>query len=204
MTSESGLSREALEVDELMRRSANGDQVAFGQIVERYRGYVIAVCRSEDSETDPEDMAQIALVKAWNNSHTYQGAGKFKSWLAAIARNSTKDERRRRLRRRETSLDELMQPTDDSAGYEPPSFDIPTEDLAISASYRQAIADAFALLNDNQRKVMQLLIFEEMHYEEISDATGLKVGTVKSTISRAREKMIPHLRERGVQWPPPR
>ena len=188
------------ELDELMAQVVAGDTVAFDRLYSELYRFVVAVCAKEGGGADAEDLAQITWLKVLNAKESYGGGGKLRPWIARIAKNTTIDEHRRRGRANEGSLDEMMAPPE-GAGYEPPDTDISTEDQAVSATLNDVIDEAFEQLNERQAEVMRLLVLENMRYDEIVAVTGLPVGTVKSTISRAREKMGRFLRERGVEWP---
>ena len=100
---------------ELVEQARLGDTAAFGELVRRHQAAVVRtariVCRSHE---DAEDVAQEALVSAWNKLEGFRGDAQFKTWLLAIAWRHALTRREslwRRMRR--------MTSTDDEAYREP-------------------------------------------------------------------------------------
>jgi RNA polymerase sigma factor (sigma-70 family) len=74
---------------ELVARSLGGDKTAFGEIVERYKGLVSAICYNATGDLAlSEDAAQEAFVSAWTNLAALRDRAKLRPWLSTIARNA--------------------------------------------------------------------------------------------------------------------
>ena len=71
------------------------------------------------------------------------------------------------------------------------------EDVVLQKQKREAIAAAMGKLPEDYRLVLTLRVVHERSYEEIAEITDLKVGTVKSRIARAREKLKKLLLQNG-------
>lgn len=182
------------EEQALCARVAAGDEAAFAQIVERYQHRVFGFCaRMIGDRAEAEDLAQDVFLTVYKNAKSFRGDCAFSTWLFRIAKNQTLnrikylDRRGRAARRRESSepeerLDRLTDP--DATG----------PDDAIDARRRAALVqDAIGELGEEHRAVVVLRDLEDLSYEEISDITGLPLGTVKSRIHRARSTLAKRL-----------
>lgn len=171
----------------LVRRARDGDLDAFNALVEQHQRAAYNLClRMLGISAAAEDATQDAFLSAYRNIHTFRG-GAFRPWLMRIASNACTDELRRRKRRPAMSLDapvaggdEPMDIADTAAGPE-------TEALR---SEQQAIVQAALLrLPEDQRLAVILCDMQEFAYDEIAETMHTSIGTVKSRIARAREKL---------------
>lgn len=171
--------------DSLVRQAAHGDAYAFEQLMRKHesRMYSVAVrmCGNRD---DAQDCVQDAMLRIYRALDRFKGQSSFSTWVYRITMNTCLDELRRRKSRATTSLDQLLEtgwaPTDE--------FDTP-EHRAIAGERRQALSKAIANLPEDMRSAIILREMQGLTYEEISDALSVNVGTIKSRISRAREKL---------------
>jgi RNA polymerase sigma-70 factor, ECF subfamily len=86
--------------DELLRRARDGDEVAFGELVEGYRGELRAHCyRMLGSVHDAEDTVQNAMIRAWRGLAGFEGRSSLRSWLYSITTNAALDSAKHRSRR---------------------------------------------------------------------------------------------------------
>src|SRR3954452_1199114 len=89
----------------LMRLVAEGDTVAFEQLVERHQTLVIGtVARMLGSNSEVEDIAQQVFVRVWKSAGRYVARAKFTTWLLKITRNLVFNELRRRTRHNQVPL----------------------------------------------------------------------------------------------------
>ena len=131
-----------------------------------------------------EDATQEAFVSAWRNIHTVRGET-FRPWLLRIAANLCRDELRRRGRRPSTSLDIALE-----AGMPDPPDDDPSPDTSVLTSeLRSKLEAALQQLPEDQRIALVLCDVEGLDYNEIATVMSTSLGTVKSRIARARQKM---------------
>jgi RNA polymerase sigma factor (sigma-70 family) len=160
---------------ELIRRAAGGDARAFADVLEPYRERMWAVClRITGHRHDAEDALQDALTAAWRNLARFRGDARLSTWLHRIAANAAL---KQVARRRETPVEEFPDLVVDEPG------------LASEVVDRDAVARALALLPPDFRAALVLREYGDLSYEEIAEAQGVGVQTVKSRLNRARRAL---------------
>ena len=171
--------------DALMQRVREGDDDAFGEIVDRYKdslvNYLTHLVRSRDRA---EEIAQDAFVRLYRNADKYRQQERLGPYLFRIATNLVVSEVRRE-RRWSLLLPRLHASTRTSTP-------APDTNLFTSEIQRQ-VAAAIDRLPVNYRAPLVLFEIEEWSYDEIAKALDVRVGTVKSRISRARDLLRRHL-----------
>ena len=139
------------------------------------------------NEADAEEVAQEAVLKAFRNLRLFRGESKFSTWLYRI----TVNEARMRLRkRREVSLDELMEADDaEETTYAPLQLadwrEIPGQALE-QRELQTQLAAAVASLPDNYREVLVLRDINGLSIAETAEALSLSLPNVKTRLLRAR------------------
>jgi RNA polymerase sigma-70 factor (ECF subfamily) len=170
-----------------IRNALAGDLDAFNHLVERYQRSVLNLClRMVGTPAAAEDACQEAFISAYRNIRSFRG-GSFRPWLMRIAANACTDELRRRARRPALSLD-----APPPGGEEPLDVaDVTPGPEAQTLSSEQAahVQAALMRLPPDQRLAVVLCDMQGYAYEEIATATRVSLGTVKSRIARAREKL---------------
>lgn len=169
-----------------LRRAQKGDAQAFEQLVTPHEQMLWRVCyHYTHHQEDAADCLQEAMLKAWRAIGSYRGECALSSWLYRIASTVCLDFLRRQKRLPPTeSADELAEdgfaPVDNS----------PTPDEAIlKAESAQDIRDAIDSLPADMRTVIILYALQGLGYEEIAEVMKTSVGTVKSRLNRARQKI---------------
>jgi RNA polymerase sigma-70 factor (ECF subfamily) len=153
-------------------------QAAVMEHKDRVHNYARGILR--DSE-DARDVAQECLVRLWHHRETVEPGAGCRSWLLRSAHNLCID----RLRRR-SSRPEIVQ--DDDAR-EPEDRRPNPERLAASTQLAIRLERALGDLDRRDRAIVLLREVEGLSYDEIADVLGLKLGTLKATLHRAREKL---------------
>ena len=176
-------------MDELtLRRAQKGDAKAFEALVTPYEAMIWRVCWHYIGHTeDARDCAQEALLKAWRSIGAYRQDCALESWLYRICTSVCLDFQRKRRRVETEPLEE---------GFDPPDPAAPPDEQAARKQERAELRRAIAALPEEMRTVLILYALEKKKYEEIAEITGTAVGTVKSRLSRAREKLQETLSER--------
>lgn len=184
------------EVDEeLIARVRQGDLDAFNQIVAAYQDRIYNLClRMLGSPEAAEDAAQETFISAYRNAGKLRGAN-VRSWLFRIASNTCIDEVRKRQRRPSVSLDRPSS-DEDARPVDVPDEDPGPEKRTLQSELQDAVQEALLDLPGDQRLAVTLRDLEGFLYEEIADAMGISVGTVKSRISRGRARLREAIRER--------
>jgi RNA polymerase sigma factor (sigma-70 family) len=150
---------------------------AFRAIFDRHFADVHRYLRHRGGLDLADDLAAETFVRAFAARGRFRAgeSDTARAWLFTIATNLLHDEARRG-RRRELALGRLAaQPTAASAE--------PLDDRD------PALAAALGALRDEEREAVLLLAWGELSYEEIARVTGVRVGTVRSRLSRARTRL---------------
>jgi RNA polymerase sigma-70 factor (ECF subfamily) len=174
--------------ERLVLLSKDGDLDAFNRLVDRYQGAVYSLClRLLGNPQSAEDATQEAFLSAYRSISRFEG-GNIRSWFLRIAANESKDELRRRSRRdRAGSLDQMFGTIEAPIEVPDPApgADAELERKELGATLQRALDQ----LPFDQRQAVILLDVYGYHYEEIAVMTGASLGTVKSRIHRARERL---------------
>ncbi len=167
-----------------------GDLAAFNRLVTLYQDRVFNTAfRIMGGYDEAEDAAQTAFISAYRNIQSFRG-GSFKAWLMRVVINACYDELRKSKRQPLVSIDDDSR--EDSTdpverGLSDPS---PTpQEISEIRELNQAVQHCLQDLPPDFRTVAVLADVEELDYEEISRITGNPLGTVKSRLARARQKL---------------
>ncbi len=185
------------EESRIVQKVIKGDVNAFEKLVLAYEKnvYNIALRMTGNSE-DASDMTQEAFIKAYNSLQAFRGDSKFSVWLYRIATNVCLDFLRSRSRRPTVSLS-----VEDNEG-EDVQLDVADESqspelLLDRQMTRESVRRGLETLSPEYRQILLLREIQGLSYDEISQALGLEVGTVKSRIFRARKKLCAFLLKDG-------
>ncbi len=168
-----------------LKRAQKGDPAAFEALFAPLEGRVYRTCvHVLGPGEDARDCAQEALLKAFRTLRDFRGDCALESWLHRLCVSVCLDALRRRKLRAAQSLEALM---DEGFGPVAPS-DGPYE--ALEKKERMALLRrTIAQLPEEQRLAFTLVVLEELSYEEAAQQLETAVGTVKSRVNRAREKI---------------
>ncbi|WP_419942559.1 sigma-70 family RNA polymerase sigma factor [Candidatus Palauibacter sp.] len=180
----------ALEDTELVTHYLNGERFAFTEIADRYQDRLLNfICRTIGDRDRAEDLVQETFVRVYRHLHRFDPTRKFSTWIYTIASNLAKNELRNRARnplvlfhsiKRNWEADHRPLEFEDNA-YRP-------DDLFRKRRVREQVESAVTELPEHHRVVFVLRELEGKTYEEISEITGVTLGTVKSRLNRARNK----------------
>jgi len=168
---------------ELVAHARQGDTDAFCALLERHRmvalrvGYTIAGGEAEDA-------VQEAMVKAFRHLGRFRPDAAFRPWFLAIVANEARNRRRSSGRQDAVSLRLRAQ-----AGPEASAWERSAEDGALAHEQRDRLLAAVAALSDRDREIVALRYFAGLTEAETGIALACPVGTVKSRLSRAVDRL---------------
>ncbi len=175
-----------------MASSREGDWEAFAQLVERHRDRLVRyLARLVGDPCRGEELAQEAFVRLWLASRRYREEGRFEAYLYTIGtRLARSDERRRRVRLRALLSGSLGQfGWLGNARGAKPYEQAEAGDRLLREEAQAQLARAVAELPLAYRAPLVLAALEERPLEEIAQLLGLRPGTVKTRLFRARERL---------------
>jgi RNA polymerase sigma-70 factor (ECF subfamily) len=156
----------------------------------RVFGYIY---RMLGNRAEAEDLSQEVFVQVFKAIDQFRGESKLSTWVMRIAVNLCKN-RHDYLQRRHTNRQDNIDSFGDRAamhsakGTTVGTIERP-DDILQGMQIERIVQDAIADLDPEFREPLILRDVEDMSYEEIGEITGIGVGTVKSRIHRARERV---------------
>ena len=164
-------------------RAQDGDADAFDELLERHASWVYRLAAAIVGPAEAADVTQDAFVRAWRELSRLREPDRFEAWLRRIVVNRCRDVRRRaRARVREIRMDTELP----SASTDPR---VPIE--------RDAdLAAALARLSVDHRTVLALHFGADLTHQAVADTLEIPIGTVKSRLSAALERLRVDLAER--------
>ena len=166
--------------EELIARCQQGDEQAFRDLVDRYKNLVFAVvARSAGDPARVEDLAQDVFLRIHRGLPYFRGDAKLTTWIYRIVLNLLSQDAERRRGAREVALDP------DVPAHEPRIHDRSVTDLEL----RDRLEKALARLPPNYRLLIAGHYLQEVKYEDLADALGIPIGTVKTHLHRAKKQL---------------
>lgn len=173
-----------------------GDTEAYGQIVQAYEKQIYNLClRMVSDPADAEDLAQEAFVKAWHGLEFYKFEAAFSTWLYRLTTNLCIDFLRKKKRRPSVSM--TVEEDGESSEMEFPDPSLTPEEEILRRERQQMLRDAMETLDEEGRAIITLRVVDELSYEQIAKVLDVKVGTVKSRLARARDRLRKILHKQG-------
>jgi RNA polymerase sigma-70 factor (ECF subfamily) len=183
----------------LITSAREGDVRAFNQLVMLYQSMVYNVAYR--ILTDPDaasDATQDAFLSAYRAMGKFRG-GSFKAWLLRIVTNACYDQLRVKQRRPTSSLDDLPVESDHSPYLHDPAEK--PDEFVERQELSHMIQVAISTLPMEQRVAVVLSDVQGLSYQEIAQATGVSLGTIKSRLSRGRAKLRDYMVEQRELLP---
>lgn len=162
----------------IIKAVLEGDVESFRELVQRYQKPVIRMIKNLiDDHHICEDIAQDVFFTAYKKINSYDpGRSNFSTWLFTIARNKSINVVKKK---RFYSINSLPENSDSSA---------PTDTL-IQQEFSEQLDKALQNLPAKQKTAFILAEFEKLPYKQIAQIEGVRVGTIKSRINRAKKKL---------------
>ncbi len=155
---------------------------AFGRLVEKYQSPIRRFFLNQTGGNEPlsDDLAQETFLKAWLNIGQFRGAANFSTWLYRIAYNVFYDY---------TRTHKLTEQIDQAVALRQAN----SADTALRLDLQQALS----ILPPAERSCITLQLMEGQPIDKISEITEMAEGTVKSHLSRGKQKLAMFLRKNG-------
>jgi RNA polymerase sigma-70 factor (ECF subfamily) len=160
--------------------AVSGNKRAFDELVHRYQSPVrrFFLNQTMGDEQLSDDLAQDTFIKAYTNITSFRGMASFKTWLMRIAYNVFYDYTRSHRATEDVDV-------------------VPQRSGGENSSLQMDIYAALALLKPDERTCITLQLIDGYDITGIAKITQLKEGTVKSHLSRGKEKLANYLRKNG-------
>jgi len=166
--------------EELVARSISGDVESFNQLVLRWERPIYALAyRVIGREEEARDVVQETFLRAFRGIKNFRGQAKFSSWVYRIALNLCRDWIRRERRAPIQAAPEGIDLVELAAEQGPVES---IETLVARNDMSAAVAEAMALLPDEQRTAIVLKEYHGMTFQEIADLQGCPLSTVKTRL----------------------
>jgi RNA polymerase sigma-70 factor, ECF subfamily len=187
------------EIEAVIQRCLQGDELAWESIVQQYRRKVFNVAyKFVGRHEEAEDLTQDIFIKIFKSLGTFDRRANFQTWLISVSRNLCIDHYRS-VRQERQAIDHQIDPNELSpVAHEPgPIAAIEQQDRVL------LLRQALAALPESLRKAVLMRDIQELTYQEIADKLHLPEGTVKSRINRGRTELARQIRKlRGDDYRP--
>ena len=165
-----------------------GNKRAFDELVRRYqspvRRFFLNLTLGDEQLSD--DLAQDTFIKAYLNIGKFRAMASFQTWLMRIAYNVFYDHYRKMRNEKLEMKNVNGELINDHFSF-----------LTSHSSFKMDIYAALALLKPDERTCITLQLIDGYDIQKIAEITGIKEGTVKSHLSRGKEKMATFLKNNG-------
>jgi len=190
-----------LEDEELVKKSQRGSKGAFGVLITRHTDLVrSSLYKSGVNEEDANDILQHTYIKSWTKIKTFKFKSTFSTWFYRVCRNCFFDFHRQKKRRssremlfEDFCLEEGKNPLDFLQGSgivfvndESPSEKITSQEKA--KHLRSLIKEVKNSLRPHHKKVIELVVEQELTYAQAAKEMGCPLGTIMSRVYLARQE----------------
>ena len=159
----------------LIERCRTGDDIAFGELVERYKHLVYGmVWRLTTDRSRTDDLAQDVFLKIYRGLPYFRGEARLSTWIFRIVSNVCAQDQSRK--RHEVSASPVREPGRDDAAF-------------AELELRDRLDKAIAQLPENYRVLIAAHYLRGVQYEALAEALDMPVGTVKTHLYRAKRRL---------------
>lgn len=167
-----------------------GNVDAYATVMARYEQKLLRyVTYLIHNHTTAADVVQDTFIKAYQNLNSFNPRYKFSSWIYRIAHNEAMNAVKKNKHLSDSSIDEV--PDD--------SYDARLDELLDRTFLKEHVHDCLDKLEPKYREVIQLVYFEQMKYDEVSDVLHVPVSTVGVWLSRAKSRLKHLCEQKGVE-----
>jgi RNA polymerase sigma-70 factor (ECF subfamily) len=165
-----------------LEQIALGQEAALEQFYRHYHGQVFQFAlRLVNNAADAAELANETMLEVWRAAARFAGESRVRTWLFGIVNHRAIDLLRRRRRRHEHA-DELSEVADDA-----PACNI--TDVIGGAQDASHVRRCVEQLPERQRAVVHLAFFEELSYPEVAQVLDVPVGTIKTRVLHAKQRL---------------
>ncbi|MGB7346709.1 MAG: RNA polymerase sigma factor [Pirellulaceae bacterium] len=178
----------------LLEYRQSGDRGLFEQLIGRYQREIFSYLRRYIGNSElAEDAFQGTFLQVHLKCHQFDADRRFRPWLYAVATNQAIDVQRRNKRHRMVSLDGVSRGDDDQrSGSWSETIVGGAPDPLVSASEQENgvwVHDAVSSLGEPMQQVIHMVYYQGLKYREAADALQIPVGTVKSRLHAAVQRL---------------
>jgi RNA polymerase sigma-70 factor (ECF subfamily) len=172
--------REASSDEELVRRIADGEQLAMRTLFARHRVALYRwLLRLVGDETLAEDLLSEVFLDVWRRAASFEGRSSVSTWLLAIARYKALTGRRRRI---DVELDEAIASTVADPADDP--------ELVLQKKNRaELLRHSLGRLSPEHGEVIDLVYYHGRSVREVAEIVGVPEATVKTRMFYARKRL---------------
>jgi RNA polymerase sigma-70 factor (ECF subfamily) len=174
-----------------------GDRTLFNQLMSRYQREIYSYLRRYIGSTEmAEDAFQGTFLQVHLKCHQFDRTRRFRPWLYAIATNQAIDVQRRNKRHRMVSLDRTPNDSEQrNSSWAEKLVGGALDPLAAASKQENGawMQQSIMTLGEPMQQVIQLVYYQGLKYREAADVLGIPVGTVKSRLHAAVQRL-------GVMW----
>lgn len=179
------------EVDtSVVQQIIAGDTEKYAEIINRYEAkltrYVVYLIHNS---TIAQDVVQETFIKAYQNLRGFNPKYKFSSWIYRIAHNEAMNAVKKNRRLIDKALDDLPEI----------SYNPDFEQIVDTSLLKGRIQECLSELEPKYREVIQLIFFENMKYDEVSDILHIPTSTVGVWLLRAKKKLKIICQQKGIR-----
>jgi len=178
----------------LIARFKQGDQSAFDEMVTTYWDRIFArAFQLLNNREDAEEVTQDTFIRAQRGLENFRGDASFSTWLFQIATNLSHNRYWywwRRKRDASYSIDQTLSEETESTLMDvlPSEGENPGE-ATVTQEFVDRVSACMQMLSEKHREILELRNVQNLSYEEIAEELQISVGTVKSRIARARDRL---------------
>ncbi|HEY6125646.1 MAG TPA: RNA polymerase sigma factor [Steroidobacteraceae bacterium] len=166
-----------------IERIALGEEAALEQFYRHYHGQVFQFAlRLVNNAADAAELANETMMEVWRAAARFAGDSRVRTWLFGIVNHRAIDLLRRRRRRHEHA-EELDDVADDA-----PACSI--SDVIGGAQDARHVRSCVEQLPERQKAVVHLAFFEELSYPEVAQVLDVPVGTIKTRVMHAKQRLL--------------
>ncbi|PLX25154.1 MAG: RNA polymerase subunit sigma-24 [Salinivirgaceae bacterium] len=186
----------------LVKRAQQGDELAFAELLKRYRDSIyFMLLKMVNNAVDAEDLTIEAFGKAFKNIDRYSPSYAFSTWLFKIASNNCIDFLRKNKGSEfafQANSEDISQTGngDNNPHIQLESSNPKPDELMMTQEKSKTLRRLVNELKPRYKKLVELRYFKEYSYEEIAQEINIPLGTVKAQLFRARELLFNILKDK--------